>query len=234
MTQNIPTSYSTQRSFSITFWYIYHSVPSHEHHHIGFALDAGASLVIPQVETVEDAKRITSAAKFGLKNNGTRSAPPGRFIPGISDKTIDPSQTFWENLNRQAAIIIQVESVEGIKNLDDILTECGHAIDSVWIGSLDLRINMGLDGFAGDEPEFVAHYEKYTATLKKHNMPASGFAIGTPEAKKKTAKGKSFIITGADLFGVYGQMGELAYAKENFPAKNFSAYEDWTREVTEV
>lgn len=55
------------------------SVPGHDHAAIGFALDAGASIVVPQVETVEQAKHIVSAAKFGAKINGTRSAPPARW-----------------------------------------------------------------------------------------------------------------------------------------------------------
>ena len=85
---------------------------------------------------------------------------------------------------------------------------------------------MGLDHFTGDEPEYVELYDKYTATLKKHNMPASGLCLGTPEGKKKVAKGKSFIVTGADIFAVYGQMGELAFARETFPKYNYSAYKE--------
>ncbi|KAK1493328.1 HpcH/HpaI aldolase/citrate lyase family protein [Colletotrichum tamarilloi] len=47
-------------------------VPGHDHAAIGYALDAGASVVIPQVETVEQAKHAISAAKFGIAQNGTR------------------------------------------------------------------------------------------------------------------------------------------------------------------
>jgi 4-hydroxy-2-oxoheptanedioate aldolase len=54
------------------------SMPGHDYAAIGFALDAGASIVLPQVETVEQAKHICSAAKFGKKAGGTRSAPPTR------------------------------------------------------------------------------------------------------------------------------------------------------------
>src|SRR5271168_4206164 len=123
---------------------IKHSVPGHDHAAIGYALDAGASIVVPQVDTVEQAKHIVSAAKFGAKHGGTRSAPPARLMPGLSDIPHDPSKTIWENLNEQAAIIIQIESLEGINNLDAILTEVGNHIDAVWIGSLDARVSMGL------------------------------------------------------------------------------------------
>ena len=111
----------------------------------------------------------------------------------IRTTCINPKETFFffENLNRQAEIIIQIESVDGINNLDAILTECGHAIESVWIGSIDLRANIGLEGITADEPEYVALYDKYMGTLKKHNMPASGLCLGTPKDEKKIAKGRA-------------------------------------------
>ncbi|KAF7876798.1 hypothetical protein EAF04_001881 [Stromatinia cepivora] len=86
-------------------------VPGHDHASIGYALDAGASILVPQVDTVEQAKHIVSSAKFGAVRNGTRSAPPARFLIGISDTTIDPTKSIWENVNNQAALIIQIETL---------------------------------------------------------------------------------------------------------------------------
>jgi len=43
-----------------------HRVPGHEHASIGYALDAGASIVVPQVETVEQARHVVSAMKYGM------------------------------------------------------------------------------------------------------------------------------------------------------------------------
>jgi 4-hydroxy-2-oxoheptanedioate aldolase len=202
---------------------IFPSVPGHNHENIGYALDAGASIVLPQVDTVEQARHIVSAAKYGAAINGTRSAPPARLLGGISDTCLDPNLTFHQNVNNQAAIIIQIESIQGIENLDAILTECGEHIDSVWLGSLDARISMGLSGLAGSEPEWLAAVQKWESVLAKHNKPASGLALGTPEQKAMQARGKSFTFTGTDIFALMGQVAELNYMRENFKAQNYES-----------
>lgn len=196
-------------------------VPGHDHASIGNALDAGASIIVPQADTVEQAKHICSAAKYGSVNNGTGSAPPCRFMPGYSDIPLNPSLTIQQNVNKQAAIIIQIETLLGIENLDAILTECGEHIDSVWLGSLDARVSMGLPGFWGSEPEWVEAVAKYEATLAKHDKPASELATGPPEMKAEMARARSCLFSGGDLFALLGQAGELAYMRENFPIKAY-------------
>ncbi|KAJ5164567.1 uncharacterized protein N7500_006397 [Penicillium coprophilum] len=152
----------------------WHLVPGHEQSNISFALDAGASIVVPQVDTVEQAEHIISAAKYGAVRNGRRSAPPVRLIPGLSATAIDASRSIWENVNNQAAVIIQIESELGVKNLDAILTSVGDQVDAVWVGTLDLRVSMGLDELWGEEPEFQEVMRLYEETLKKHQKPNSG------------------------------------------------------------
>jgi 4-hydroxy-2-oxoheptanedioate aldolase len=88
-------------------------VPGHDHAAIGYALDAGASIVIPQVDTVAQAKHVLSSSKFGTNYRGSRSAPPFRLLPGITDQAHDPSMGIHRNLNEQAAVMIQIESLEG-------------------------------------------------------------------------------------------------------------------------
>lgn len=187
--------------------------------------------MVPQVETVEDAKHIVSAAKFGKKINGTRSAPPGRWLPGISDIGVNPELTLWENLNNQAAIIIQVESKQAVDNLDDILTECGKHIDAVWLGSLDCRVSMGLPGFWGEEPEFLEVVGTLTRTLRKHDMPYAGAVMGSPEEVKAMGAGKSFVAVQGDVYSLITTgMENLTKGRELLPATNTSAANKKARE----
>ncbi|KAI9845269.1 MAG: hypothetical protein M1838_001816 [Thelocarpon superellum] len=195
-------------------------VPGHDHAAIGYALDAGASLVIPQVDTVEQARSVVSYAKYGTKSKGTRSAPPFRLIPGLTDGSVDASRSLHQNLNEQAAIIVQIETLEGVNNLDAILTEVPD-IDAVWIGTLDLRVSMNLPAQMGQgvEPDFLAAKAKAEAVIQKHNKPYAGLALGPPEVAVPMAQGKSFIVVAAEVMAMAGMAGDLAQAKHSFQAR---------------
>ncbi|KAM0344839.1 hypothetical protein ACHAPU_007221 [Fusarium lateritium] len=194
-------------------------LPGHGHKDVAYALDAGASVVFPQVDTVEQAKHCISATKYGIKNNGTRSAPPFRLIPGVTDQKLDQKQTLHENLNRQAAVLIQIESEEGINNLDDILTQVSD-IDAVWLGAMDLRVSMGFEGMWGDEPEFLNAVGKYNNTLAKHNMPGSGIVQGPPEVMTRLSKGRAFMIVASDVQAIMGQKQTFLEARSLLPTIN--------------
>ena len=141
---------------------------------INYALDAGASVIIPQVDTVEQAEHVVSATKFGKKHKGSRSVPPARFLPLSSDVKMDEAQTVWENQNSQAAVILQMESEKGINNLDAILSSVGKFVDAVWLGTLDLRASMGYEGGWGEEPDFLSIIRTFEDVLDKHQVPAAG------------------------------------------------------------
>jgi 4-hydroxy-2-oxoheptanedioate aldolase len=144
------------------------------------------------------------------------------LLPGISDLGIDPSLSLHENVNKQAAIIIQIESLEGIKNLDAILTEAGEHIDSVWLGSLDARVSMGLSGFVGQEPEWLEALAVYESALAKYNKPASGLALGSTEMKASMSRGKSFMVVSADMHSLVGQgLQDLGHFRQNWPKQNY-------------
>lgn len=187
-------------------------LPGHDHASIGYALDAGASIVVPQVETVEQAQHVVAAAKFGPTRKGKRSAPPCRWLPGIGDTGIDPTRSVWENVNDQAAIIIQIESELGARNLDAILTAVGDQIDAVWMGTMDMRVSIGFDGFWGPEPEFLEIVRIYEETLKKHKKPNTGMCMYGDWAR---GVNKAFVIVGGDAFALLGETATIKNARQH-------------------
>ncbi|KAF7556508.1 hypothetical protein G7046_g6270 [Stylonectria norvegica] len=196
-------------------------VPGHDAAAIAFALDAGASIVVPQVETVEQAKYVLSATKYGTKQNGTRSAPPFRLVPYLTDTPYDSTRDIHQNINDQAAVMIQIETLAGINNLDAILTEVPD-IDIVWLGTLDARVSMNLpgnSGMGGDEPEWLEARDKFMQVLDKHDKPYGGFAFsnapyGSPETIKKAAERMCFIMMTADVLHLSLMAQDLAETRQ--------------------
>lgn len=189
-------------------------VPGHDHASIGYVLDAGASIIVPQLETVEQAQHVVSAAKFGSARRGTRSTPPSRLLPGIGDTAVNPTRSIWENVNDQATVIIQIESEEGVRNLNAILSAVGDQIDAVWLGTLDLRVSMGFQGFWGTEPSFLDAVNLYREISNKHKMPDSGMCLNGDWAK---GINKAFVIVGADAFALLGDRAIISSAREHLP-----------------
>lgn len=179
--------------------------------------------MVPQVDTVEQAKHIVSAKLFGSNIKGTRSWPPGRMLAPYGTGVLDPALPLPQNVNNQAALFIQTESMLGIENLDAILAEVGEHIDGLWLGHFDLRASMGLEGMYGDEPEYLAAVSKWEEIGKKHNKPLMGAVVGSPEAQAQQADGKAFMVVALDFSTLLTSAAPLAYARETFPAKNWSA-----------
>ncbi|MCJ1394078.1 hypothetical protein MMC18_006956 [Xylographa bjoerkii] len=194
-------------------------VPGHDHAAIGFALDAGASIVIPQVETVAQAQHVLSASKFGSHSRGTRSAPPFRLIPGVTDICHDAAHPLGihGNLNDAAAVMIQIETLEGIRNLDRILTEV-PGIDAVWLGTLDARVSMNLPGnggMGGGEPEWLDAVKLYEESMDRHpGVAKAGFALAAMPGFAEMAKGKALVVTSADVLALMGLMRDLQLGRE--------------------
>ena len=102
-------------------------------------LDIGAqTLLIPMIETVEQAELMVKAVRYpphGLRGVGAALARATRWnsIPN-----------YYATAHENICLLIQIESVTGIENLDDILKIEG--IDGIFIGAVDLSATMGYEG----------------------------------------------------------------------------------------
>lgn len=115
--------------------------------------------------------------------------------------------------------MIQIETLEAIDNLDAILTEVPD-IDAVWLGTLDVRVSMGLVGsFGGTEPEYLQAVAKFESTLKKHDKPRGGAAIGTPEVMRELGKENSISFVAMDAGALIGTTAVLSASRDIFPAQ---------------
>ena len=145
-------------------------------------LDIGAAgIQVPQVNTVEQARLVVAAAKYPPVGNrgvafGTRAAGYG-FFGGAG---------YIEAANTQTVVVTHVETVDAVRNLDDMLRIDG--IDVIFIGPTDLSVSMGYPGNPG-HPEVQA---TIADCIKR--IAAAGRAPG-------------LMLTGADQFATFAGMG---------------------------
>lgn len=84
---------------------------------INYVLNAGAGgVVIPHVQNADQAATLVRTAKFPPL--GDRSYPPMALL-GRQTYT-PPGKTVYDVWNENAALFVQIEDVEGVKNIDAI------------------------------------------------------------------------------------------------------------------
>ncbi|KAL6230165.1 hypothetical protein BDW75DRAFT_245089 [Aspergillus navahoensis] len=126
------------------------------------ALDAGAhGIVVPQINTAEEANAVVSHAKF--PPHGTRGQ--GSAFPALTHGIDLP--TYLKTANEALITCLQIETKAGVENVDAICAVPG--VDMVFIGPNDLALSvLGYVPAKGDEPEFVQAIEKIVAAARRH------------------------------------------------------------------
>ena len=166
------------------------------------ALDIGAqSLIIPMVETADQAMRILRATRYppdGIRGVGSSLARASNFS-AIPD--------YLTTANAQICLILQVESRAGLAALDEILTIEG--IDGVFIGPSDLAADMGYLG----QPDHPAVKEAVLDAVRRIRMAGrTAGVLSTDTAYIKACKtaGANFVGVGIDVTLYAAAMRALA------------------------
>src|SRR5689334_21404693 len=100
--------------------------PQNDYHIINWLFDQGAgAVIVPMVNSVEDARRAVDAAKFPPL--GRRSFGPYRAA-AYSFK----AERYMAEADERATLIVQIESEDAARNVDGILQVPG--IDAIFVG----------------------------------------------------------------------------------------------------
>lgn len=166
-------------------------VPWNEQWVIKGALDMGAyGVMVPQVSTREEALAAVRAVKY---------APEGERGVGPFCAALRWGMTLPEYVavaNEEIVLMIQVETPQGVENVEEILSVPG--IDVVFSGPGDLAVSMGGLHLVGS-PEHSAALRKILQVCKRVGIPA-GVLAATPEAiRQGMAAGYDAIAAGSDL-----------------------------------
>ncbi|KAJ7020153.1 Pyruvate/Phosphoenolpyruvate kinase-like domain-containing protein [Mycena alexandri] len=184
--------------------------------YMAWCLDAGAGgIIVPHIETVEEVSAAVAACRF--PPTGHRSYPPFTYLPGLTDATPE-GESIYTLANKSIAIIPQIESRLGIKNIDAIMQM--DEVDALMIGAGDLRLDMGLPvAFVGSEPEFVAAMARATAMSKKYGKKLVGAALGTAMVEERLKQGFTVLISSIDLYTMaFGTVTDLQTARSTVEA----------------
>ena len=174
-----------------------------------WALDAGAwGVVVPMVNTVEEARQAVSWTKY--PPIGTRSIG-GVFGPLAFGASDWPS--YSRIANDEIMVVLQIESVESIKNLDAILSIAG--VDVAFVGPNDLHASLGLPPSSeGAEPEFTEALEQIKAGTQQYNIALGIFCSDGKAAAKRVQEGFSMVSVTTDISSmITGATQNLAQAR---------------------
>ncbi|KAI1452446.1 Pyruvate/Phosphoenolpyruvate kinase-like domain-containing protein [Annulohypoxylon moriforme] len=172
------------------------------------ALDTGAhGLLVPMVNTAADARSIVSFAKFppmGIRGQG--SAFP------CFEQGFDTPSAYVAKANESTLTMIQIESIEGLNNVDEICQVDG--VDLIFIGPNDL--SLALLGYAPakyTEAVFLDAIEKINKTAKKYGKK-TGILASNGEHARRAKKDFDFVAIGTDVRAMQSWYGtELKVAK---------------------
>jgi 2-dehydro-3-deoxyglucarate aldolase/4-hydroxy-2-oxoheptanedioate aldolase len=166
-------------------------VPRGEYHFLARALDIGChGVMIPMVESVEQAKAIVEATRY--PPNGRRGAafafPHDDYAPG------DP-HTKMKAADARNLVIALIETERGIEHVEAIAALPG--IDVLWLGHFDLTNFLGIPGQFGN-PKFVDAVKRIVAAGRKHKKGLGFMAADTAWAKQFRELGFNMLATGTD------------------------------------
>jgi len=168
-------------------------VPGKEHHHASRLLDNGAQgIVVPHVDTVEEAQRAVAYCKY--PPIGTRSVAGAQ--PQFAFQNA-PLGEATQIVNDETLVVVMLETPQAIANADSIAAVAG--VDVVLIGTNDLCAEMGIPAqFANSKVEDA--YRTVIAACRKHGVHPGMGGVYEPKLMEKYIKlGMRFILSGSDF-----------------------------------
>lgn len=147
-----------------------------------------SGLQVPQVQSLEEAQTVISAAKFPpIGQRGLGNMRAGLY--GLAEGNLT---RVMEEANRESILMIQIEDRRGMAELPEILRI--PEIDVVLIGHNDLSADLGRPGEV-NHPEVVSAVNEIARQVNEAGK-AAGLPASTPEeAHAMRERGARYILT---------------------------------------
>lgn len=175
-------------------------VPSDDEVWLKKALDIGAAgIIVPQVHTADQARRIVRACKY---------SPAGSRGVGISraHRYGMDFEHYIKNANKQTAIILQAESKQAVDNIAAIASVTG--VDAIFIGPYDLSASLNRIGQVKDR-KVTRAIDTIVKACKAADVRLGYFGVSAGAVKPYIRKGFTLITAGVDSLFITKSAREL-------------------------
>lgn len=181
-------------------------VPGHAPESVASVLDAGAAgVLVPRVSTAAQAKAAVMATRY--PPIGERGVGPGRAA-AYGYKIPD----YLKSANDSIVLAVQVETAEGLANVEDIVQVEG--VDVIFIGPGDLSVSIDAMGPAGQD-KLNAAIEKITKAARAAGKAVGIFRPSADDIGKWSAAGISFYLLASDTMFLGASLAAGAAAARN-------------------
>lgn len=169
-------------------------VPANSVEWFKWALDAGAwGVVVPMVNTRADAERAVEYTKYPPQGARSIGGIFGPYGFGLTD-----GASYTKTANDEILLIVQIESAQGLQNLDEILSVPG--LDVAFVGPNDLHAQIGLPPSTdGTEPEFLEALERIKAAARRHELALGIFSANGETSAERLRQGFQMISVTTDV-----------------------------------
>jgi len=156
-------------------------------------LDIGFyNFIVPFVETKEQAELAVASTRYPPE--GIRGVSVGHRSNAYGTIT-----DYFKNINENICVVVQIESQEGLDNLDDILAVKG--LDGVFVGPSDLAAALGHLGNAS-HPDVQAAIKTVFEKAQAAGKSVGILAPVQADAERYLEWGANLVAVGSDL-GVF-------------------------------
>lgn len=170
-------------------------------------LDIGAQAIeVPQINNINQADALIKAVKYSPKGERglcryVRSAGYSKLT-----ETNEQKKEYFKNANNETLIIAHIEGLEGIRNIDTIMSR--GEIDVLFIGPYDLSQSLGIPGEIND-PKVEEQMKIIIEKAKRNNKIIGTFVDDLDTAHKWINAGVQYIAFSVDVGLLYAKYREI-------------------------
>ncbi|MBP2626139.1 MAG: hypothetical protein H6Q68_850 [Firmicutes bacterium] len=160
-------------------------------------LDIGAKgLIIPQVQSLEEIKRIVEYGKYyplGQRGVAYARGAGWGYAEHARGKSINE---YFDTCNKHVLLIPQCETVGCLNQIEEIANTDG--IDGIFVGPYDLSVSMGIPT-QFEKPEFKVALERIKKAVKDAGKFCIIYAANAEIARQRLNEGFDSTTVGEDI-----------------------------------